>query len=112
MNGKKITLVTTNEWYIKKVNPIAKYKGMPTGLKTKDRNKTIYFDYHWTAGVDYHCESIVSSRENGEDNEKDSDHELESNSDIESNTDDDDDDETPPDLQEALDNSESDSDDE
>ena len=66
---------------------------MPTGTKTKNRNDTIYFDSHWTTGVDHHHENEVSSRENGEKNEEDSDHETESESDSESDessTDDDD----------------------
>ena len=82
-----------NEWWIKKVHSIAKHEGMPKGLKTKDRNETVHFDLHWTAGIDCHYDNEFSSRENGEGIEEDSDYEPESGSDSKSDenwTDDDD----------------------
>ena len=93
-----------------KVYSIAKHEGILKGIKIKDLNENIYFDSHWTAGVDYQCENKVSSEENGEDNEEDSDHEPESDSDDESkesNAENDDVDYSHPDIQEALDDSES-----
>ena len=75
-----------------------------------------YFDSHCPTGVDYHCENELSSRENGEQHEKDSDYEPESDSNSESDKsstdDDDDEDKCPPDLQEVSDDFESGSNDE
>ena len=101
-NRRKFALVPTNEWCIKKVHSIAKHEGIPKILKIKDRNETVCFDSHWTAGVDYHYEKEVSSRENGE--------VIEESDDI--STEDDEEEGSPTDLQEASDDSESDSDDE
>ena len=57
---KKITLALTNEWYIKKEHYIDKHEGMTRGLKTKYMNDPVYFDSHWSAGVDHHCENQYS----------------------------------------------------
>ena len=45
---------------------------MPTGTKTKDRNDTIYFDSHWTAGVCFNHENQDSNEEDGEESVEDS----------------------------------------
>ena len=50
---------------------------MPMGLKIKDKIKTVYFDSHWTSGVNHRSENEVSSEENGEENEEDSDYDPE-----------------------------------
>ena len=61
---KKFAPVPTDERCAKKDHSIAEDKGIPKGLKIKDRNDTFDFDSHCNAGVDCHCENQVSCEGN------------------------------------------------